>query len=497
MPTQRPSLPERRSDHLPGGGLSTPPRRTQTKIVATIGPASEGRLPELIQAGMAVARLNFSHGSPAEHAVRVESIRAAAKAAMVEVGILADLPGPKMRCSSFEGDGADYEPDDRVELKPGVGVASHGEVYIEVDDLLQALEPGHRVFVADGQVELVVEAIEAEAARACVVRGGRVQNRKGVHMPDSSVRYELPTAEDREWIAFALEHDVDMLGISFVGHAHEVRAVRELAPELAMVAKIERRQAIDNLDELLEAADGIMVARGDLGVELALEQLPSTQKNLIAQALKTGRFTITATEMLESMTTSSRPTRAEVTDVANAVFDGTDAVMLSGETAIGEFPVEAVATMHRIAKAAEGSQRYQDLPRVAFRAAEPDFSNAAAMAAVQIANAIAIDRIVCFTETGNTARLVSRYHPRAEIVALSPNPRVVRTMNVLANVRAILFRREPSLEDMLYTASEMLVVRGLAEYGDEVVFVAGVPPGVARSTNLIKLHRLGEEIKLH
>jgi pyruvate kinase len=186
-----------------------------------------------------------------------------------------------------------------------------------------------------------------------------------------------------------------------------------------------------------------------------------------------------------------------VTDVANAVFDGTDAVMLSGETAVGEYPVEAVATMQRIARAVEDSPRYLDRPRVAFRAAEPDFSNAAAMAAVQIANAIGINRIVCFTETGNTVRLISRYHPRAEILALSPSLRIIRHMSVLANVRPILFRREPSLEDMLYTAAEMLVVRKLADYGDEIIFVAGVPPGVARSTNLIKLHRLGEEVKLH
>jgi pyruvate kinase len=424
-------------------------------------------------------------------------VREAAREARTEIGILADLPGPKMRCSGFEGGSASFEVDDLIRLRPGAGVAREGEAYIDVVDLLEALRPGHRVFVADGQVELVVESLEAGAACARVKRGGQVSDRKGVHLPDSPVRYELPTAEDRELITFAREQEIDMLGVSFVGHASELHAIRELAPEMLLVAKIERKQALERIGELLEACDGVMVARGDLGVELALEQLPLTQKTLIEDALRAGRFTITATEMLESMISSSRPTRAEVTDVANAVFDGTDAVMLSGETAVGEYPVEAVATMQRIARAVEDSPRYLDRPRVAFRAAEPDFSNAAAMAAVQIANAIGINRIVCFTETGNTVRLISRYHPRAEILALSPSLRIIRHMSVLANVRPILFRREPSLEDMLYTAAEMLVVRKLADYGDEIIFVAGVPPGVARSTNLIKLHRLGEEVKLH
>jgi pyruvate kinase len=419
--------------------------RAFTKIVATIGPASEDRLVELIRAGMSVARINFSHGTLVDHARRIQKIRAAAQAEMCTVGILADLPGPKMRCSSFPGGSVLLLPGTCVEVRSGVGEAPPGEVWLEVEDLLDAVRPGHRIVLADGQVELLAEAVSRASILARVRRGGPVGNRKGVHLPDSVVRYELPTAEDRQLIAFAREQNLDMLGISFVGRASEVRTIRELYPDALLVAKIERHAALENLAELLEASDGIMVARGDLGVELELEQLPLTQKALLSAALHAGRFTITATEMLESMISSSRPTRAEVTDVANAVLDGTDAVMLSAETAVGEFPVEAVATMTRIARAVETSQRYHDLPRLGFRPSEANFSNAVAMAAAHVAQAIGIRHIVCFTETGNTVRQLSRYRPQAEIVALSPHLKTVRHMSVLANVRPILFRREPSL----------------------------------------------------
>jgi pyruvate kinase len=240
-----------------------------------------------------------------------------------------------------------------------------------------------------------------------------------------------------------------------------------------------------------------MVARGDLGVEAELEQLPLIQKSLITAALRSGKFTITATEMLESMIESSRPTRAEVTDVANAVLDGSDAIMLSAETAVGEYPVESVATMARIARAVEHSQRYHDMPHPGFRSSEANFANAVALAAVQAAEALSITKIVCFTETGNTVRLISRYRPSAEVFALSPHQRTCNHMSVLAHVRPMLFRRERNLEDMLYMASEMLVVRNMAQYGDVIIFVAGVPAGIARTTNVMKLHRIGEEVKMH
>jgi pyruvate kinase len=446
---------------------------------------------------MSVARINFSHGTAEDHRRRVDIIRSEARERLVAVGILADIPGPKLRTGRFEGGALDLEAGEEVRLRWGGGVAQKGEVLLNFEGFFEAVTPGNRIVLADGRVELVAEGVQGDAIVAGVRRGGIVRDRQGVHLPDSPIDYELPTEEDRDLIQLALEMDVDMIGISFVSCADDVRRVAELAPGMIMVAKIERQAALENLDEILAVADGIMVARGDLGVELALEELPLVQKTLIQSALRAGKFTITATEMLESMVTASRPTRAEVTDVANAVLDGTDAIMLSAETAVGEYPIDAVATMQRIASAVELSQRYHDLPRPSFRSAESNFANAAAMAAVQAAEALGIQKIVCFTESGNTVRLLSRYRPNAKIIALSPHQKTINHMTLLGHVRPILFRREASLEDMLHMAAEMLVARGISKYGEEVVFVAGVPPGIASSTNVVKLHRIGEEAKLH
>jgi pyruvate kinase len=466
-------------------------------VIATIGPASEGRIGELIEAGMSVARINLSHGTEEEFLRRVAVIRREADARMRAIGILTDIPGPKMRMGRFEGGTRELADGQRLKLRRGAGVSKGDEVLLDVEGFLEAVRPGHRIILADGKAELVAESIEPEAILARVSRGGEVGDRKGVHFPDSKIAYDLPSETDRKHIAVAAEAGVDMIGASFVSTPAEIRAIRALIPGASVIAKIERMAALQNIDGLLAEADGIMVARGDLGVEAELEALPLIQKSLIQSALRAGKFAITATEMLESMVVSSRPTRAEVTDVANAVFDGSDAVMLSAETAVGEHPVEAVATMSRIARAVETSQRYHDLPRPEFRISEANFGNATALAAVQAAEALGITKIVCFTETGNSVRQVSRYRPSAEVFALSPNPRTVNQMTVLAHVRPMLFRRERSLEEMLHMASEMLLVRGMARTGDAIVFVAGVPPGISLTTNVMKLHRIGEEVKLH
>jgi pyruvate kinase len=468
-----------------------------TKIVATIGPASEDRIGELIDAGMNVARLNFSHGSPDDQRRRIEAVRKEARARMVAVGILVDLAGPKMRLSTFEEGGRQLVVGEQVRIREGGQCSAPGEVNFNFGGFLQNVRPGHRLILADGQVELRTTLVEEGSLVGVVRRAGLISDKKGVHLPDSDIEYKLPTDQDREHIEFCNEHGIDLLGISFVGAADELHEIRALAPVPKLVAKIERRAALDELAGIISASDGIMVARGDLGVELDLEQVPMQQKRIIADTMRAGLFTITATEMLESMIESSRPTRAEVADVANAILDGSDAVMLSAETAVGNHPVEAVATMRRIARAVEGSSRYRDMPRPSWRDSEPDSANAVAMAAVHVAEALNISKIVCFTETGRTTRLVTRYRPQAEIISLSPHLSTVNQMAVLSGARPILFQREPSLEDMIYMACEMLVVRGLADYGDSVVFVAGVPPGVARTTNVMKVHRVGEEVRLH
>ena len=481
---------------LPPGTQEEQPARAHTKIVATIGPASEERIDELVEAGMSVARINFSHGTHEDHRRRIAHVRSVADAKGIPVGILVDIQGPKLRLGLFEGGKLRLRRGERVRLIEGGGLAGPGEIPFNFPGFFDTLEPGHRVFLADGAVELVVEESSGTSLLARVRRGGEIGDRKGVHLPDTPLTFRVPTPQDLVDLAVARELDVDMVGVSFVARAEELRAIRAELPKALVVAKIERYQALENLEEILAEADGIMIARGDLGVEAELERLPMIQKALIQDALRAGKFTVTATEMLESMVSSSRPTRAEVADVANAVLDGSDAVMLSAETAIGTYPVEAVGAMTRIAGAVETSQRYHDLPRVAFRASEATFSNAIALAAAQAADALQIGKIVVFTETGNTARLLSRYRPSAEVIALSPHPRTVAHMTILAHVRPFLFPAHETLEDMLEQASEMLLARGLAVAGEQVVFVAGVPPGVARSTNVMKLHRIGDPVKL-
>ncbi len=480
----------RRSDASAG-----PREQASTKIVATIGPGSEGLIPQLIERGMAVARLNFSHGEPEEHRRRADVIRKASRQMQIPVAILADIQGPKLRMGRFKSGPRELEVDDEFEVLPGDGEAEDNQVYFNFEGFLRTVEPGHRVVLADGAVAAVIEEAGPRSFRARVTRGGEISDRKGVNLPDSAIELELPTPKDEADITLARQIGVEMLGVSFVGTATDVETIRELAPEPMIVSKIERALALVNLDEILTASDGIMIARGDLGVEVELEQLPMLQKSLTASSLGAGKFVITATEMLESMISSSRPTRAEVADVANAVLDGSDAVMLSAETAVGKYPLEAVAVMNRIALAVEGSEQYAELPRVAFRSSEPTFSNAIAKAAVEAAEALGLKKIIAFTETGNTVRLLSRYRPGAEIIALTPNERTMNSMAVLAHVRPMLYRRQTNLEEMMQYASLHLLDQGLVRGGEQVLFVAGVPPGVARTTNLMKLHRIGEQLR--
>ncbi len=470
--------------------------RSHTKVVATIGPSSETLVSELIDAGMSVARLNFSHGTREQHRARVENLRRIADAKGVSLGILVDIRGPKLRLGTFPGGTLSLEQGQVVPCLEGAGPFPAPAIPIDVPGVVEALEPGHRVILAEGAVELCVEVGGGSGRSVRVVRGGTIGDRKGVHLPDTPLSLAVPTPQDEQDLELARELSADFVGVSFVSRAEEIRTVRTRAPEALVVAKIERKAALENLSELLDAADGIMVARGDLGVEVQLEELPMIQKSLIQAALRVGKFTITATEMLESMVNATRPTRAEVADVANAVLDGTDAVMLSAETAVGHHPVAAVETMGRIARAVEASQRYHDLPKVGFRSSEPSFSNAAALAAANAAEALGLSKIICFTETGNTVRLLSRYRPHAEIIALSPHRRTLSQMTVLAHVRPLFFPQQPTLEAMLETSSQLLLRRSLVEPGERVVFVAGVPPGVARSTNVLKLHRVGDPITL-
>lgn len=466
-----------------------------TKVVATIGPASERRIGELIDAGMSVGRINFSHGSRDDHCRRVETLRKEAARRGVAVGVLADLNGPKMRLGTFPGGALALVEGAHFRVVGGPGPARAGEIPFDFTGFADHVRPGHRAILADGGLEMEFESTEG-GLRAVVTQGGMIGDKKGVHLPDTAIDLKVPTERDLADLEVCRELGVDMIGVSFVSHPDELARVRDLAPGAYIIAKIERKPALQNIHALLHEGDGIMVARGDLGVEMPVERLPLIQKSLISEALRAGRFAITATEMLESMVTTSRPTRAEVADVANAVFDGTDALMLSAETAVGKHPVEAVRMMRRIAFAVESSRRYREIRREGFRSSEPDFSNATALAAVRAAEALGIHRIACFTESGNTVRQITRYRPNAEVTALTPNQATRRKLSVLAHVRAIEFPRLVTLEDMLETACRMLVEQNLAVMGEELVFVAGIPLGVTRSTNLMKVHRIGQSVQM-
>ena len=467
----------------------------RTKVVASIGPASERRIGELVDAGMSVARVNFSHGTHGDHRRRIEAVRQAATERGLSVGILADLNGPKMRVGTFPGGELQLDEGSHFRVVEGPGPAKPGEIPFDFTGFVEQVRPGHRAILADGGIEMMFESTQGGLS-AVVTQGGPIGDKKGVHLPDTALTLKVPTEKDIADLKLCRELEVDMIGVSFVANADELVRVRDLAPGAFIVAKIERKPALANIHSLLREADGIMVARGDLGVEMPVERLPLIQKSLIHEAVNAGRFVITATEMLESMVKANRPTRAEVADVANAVFDGTDALMLSAETAVGKHPVEAVRMMKRIAFAVESSRRYREQHRARFRTSEPDFSNATSLAAVSAAEALGIHRIACFTESGNTVRQITRYRPDAEVTAFTPNEATRRKLSVLAHVRALDFPRIAKLEDMLEHACKTLVDMGLASIGEELVFVAGVPIGVTRSTNLMKVHRIGQSVDL-
>ena len=471
-------------------GASAVERRT--KIIATLGPASASRdtIGRMVAAGMDVARLNFSHGTHESHAELIRWVREAADEHGRAVAILQDIQGPRIRVGSFPGGSVELQTGQTVELVDGDGEGDGGRIHIR--HLAAAhLEEGHRVLLADGLIEVEVTAVGDARATAVVRQGGILSSHKGAAFP--ATRLDLPavTAKDVADLEFGRGMGIDLVAASFVEQASDVRSVNRAAPGTPVIAKIERASAYANLSSILEAADGAMVARGDLGVELGYETLPIAQKELIAAANAAGKISVTATEMLESMTASPRPTRAEVTDVANAIFDGTDAVMLSAETAVGRYPVRTIEVMSSICLAAESGQGHRP-PQVAFIGGGAGFASAIAQAVRDAAAALHLRTVVAFTESGGTARLVSKYRPDARIIAFTPHPETYRQMAVMWGVEPEMFPRLDSTDEMIATAERILVERGIASPGERVAMSAGIPPNQRASTNLLKLHVIGE-----
>ncbi len=463
-----------------------------TKIIATLGPAVESfeKVASLVAAGMDVARLNFSHGTHRSHRQFVQWVRDASEAHGRAVAVLQDIQGPRIRVGTFPNGSVELAKGAAVKLRPGAGEGGGDEIYVDLLDAARQLETGQRVLIADGLIRLEVDGWDGDAVDTRVIVGGRLSDNKGVAFPDTRLDLPAVTDKDRRDLEFGAEVGVDMVAASFVASGDDVRLVRKLANGLPVIAKIERVAAYEALDDILDEAIGAMVARGDLGVEMSMEKLPMVQKDIIFRTNAAGRFSITATEMLESMTTSPRPTRAEVTDVANALLDGTDAVMLSGETATGKHPARAVEVMDIICREVEStSERW--MRGVDFLEKEAPFPSAVARACVQAANSLRLPVIVAFTESGSTARLICKYRPEARIVTFTPKPETYRQMALYWGVTPLMIRRLDSTDDMIDEAERRLLQLELAEEGDGVAMVAGIPPNQAASTNLIKLHVLG------
>lgn len=469
----------------------------RAKIVATIGPASNppDKLRALLEAGVDVARLNFSHGNPEGHAAALAGLREAAEALGRPVTILQDLQGPKLRTGHVSGEAISLEPGTEVELTGDPGECSAQRLHVLYPELAQDLNPGDSVLLSDGRIRLQVSAVAAGCVRAKVLVGGELRGEAGVHFPGVRLSAHPLTDKDLKDLAFGLELGVDALAMSFVRSAEDVRSLREavqaqIARHVPIIAKLEQAEALDNLEAILVAADGVMVARGDLGVEVSPEAVPSLQKRILQRADAHSALSITATEMLESMIHDPRPTRAEASDVANAVFDGSDALMLSGETAIGRHPIEAVATMDRIIMDAEAHAAEWGSKSVVEQAEPLDDAFSTTRAASQLALDRGAAAIAVFTMSGRTARLMSKARPPAPILAFTASRGTYRQMSMLWGVEPRLCEMADSVEAMIATVEQDLLTTERVARGRQVVIVASLPVGARGAPNFSYLHTL-------
>jgi len=461
----------------------------KAKIICTLGPASQSpnAIGGLIRAGMDVARLNFSHGTRREHQQRLELVRSLARKLDRPVAVLQDIQGPKLRVGKFIGGQLALRNGDRVVLTTRNVLGSGRTVPTPNAWLPQDVKPGEPILIDDGKIRLRVARVRGRDVLCTVETGGIVKDNKGINLPQSRLSIPTLTRKDEADLAFGQRIGVDFVALSFVRSADDVQRARRLVSRLKtpLIAKIEKPQAVMHLREIAAAADGVMIARGDLGVEMPLERLPLIQKQSISLVNRMGGIAIVATEMLESMINNSRPTRAEVSDVANAILDGAAAVMLSAETAVGRFPVQATRTMSRIVSGAEG--RLVDSPPPLGESRE--ISTAVAAAAVAAASQLKVGLVVAYTESGHTARLISEFRPRVRILALTPNPEVVRRTALYWGVQGLLVDRLDSTDAMLRQVRRLCRERRICKAGTPVVVVAGVPLNVPGNTNLMSIHR--------
>jgi pyruvate kinase len=470
----------------------------RAKIVCTLGPATDSveRCRALVEAGLDVARLNFSHGAHAEHGRRFHEVRQAAEAAGRNVAVLADLQGPKIRLGRFAAGPVVWTTGERVRITVEDVDGDHDRVSTTYKELAEDVRPGDRLLVDDGNVALVAVEIENGTDVVCdVTEGGPVSDNKGLSLPGVTVSVPALSERDADDLEFALRLGVDFIALSFVRAPEDVKLVHRVMDDVGIrrpvIAKIEKPEAVDRLEEIVLAFDGVMVARGDLGVEMPLEAVPVVQKRAVQVCRDNAKPVIVATQMLESMITHSRPTRAEASDVANAVIDGADAVMLSGETSVGKFPVQSVATMSRIITSVEASgtrvSELQHVPRTS--------SGAIVKAAKDIGDALGAVALVAFTQTGDTARRLSRLQPAQRILVFTPVEPVQRQMALLWGAESHLVWTVKTTDDMVRQVDTALLNRSVCRPGDLVIIVAGTPPTTPGATNTIRVHHIGDVLR--
>lgn len=466
----------------------------KTKIICTMGPSTEkgDTLKKLIEAGMNVARMNFSHGDFDEHGGRLKSLRKYSKELGLPVAALLDTKGPEIRLGDFEAG--------RVELKEGQEftltardiLGTEKEVSITYKQLPKDVKPGSSILLDDGLIGLEVREVSGDDIVCTVMNGGPVSNHKGVNVPGTDLSMDYLSEKDKADLIWGAENDVDFIAASFVREAADVIAIRDLlkahgGEKIQIIAKIENEQGVRNIDGILEAADGIMVARGDMGVEIPCEEVPVVQKNLIKKANQAGKIVVTATQMLDSMIKNPRPTRAEATDVANAIYDGTVAIMLSGETAAGAYPVEALKTMVKIAERTEKDINYRRRFFESDRKANPDVTDAICHATCTTALDLKAKAIISVTKSGRSAKMVSRYKPDCDIVACAMDEKVCRQLNLAWGVTPLLLDEQKEVFDLFDEAVAVAAKEKGLQKGDTVVITSGVPIGMSGTTNMLKV----------
>ena len=461
----------------------------KTKIIATVGPslASKEKIHSAINSGVNVFRINFSHGTLDEHKQFIDWARSSKN----QVAIMQDIQGPKIRTGQVNKNTV-LQKSQEINLTNKEVESSDEIIFINYKNLYEDINVNDRVFIDDGQIILKITEKQKNKLKALILIGGELRDNQGVAFPDSKLSVPAITEQDIEHLKFGTEQDVDFVAVSFVRNSDDIQAVREIIPkDIKIIAKIELKTALENIDEILNVSDGVMVARGDLGVQLPIEKVPFVQKQILDAANRKGKISITATEMLQSMKSSYRPTRAEVTDITNAILEGSDAVMLSAETSIGDHPNRVIEVMSNICKEVDSRNDTSSLLSKE-DSKEDSFTTTLARAAVQIADDIDARAIVAFTETGKTPLLISNFRPKAEIITFSTKDKTLKQLNLLWGVEQFPIEKKETFSEMLKSANDFLVKEKKYNKGDKVIVVAGTPPNVEAATNLIRVHNLGD-----